>query len=118
VAPSSVVLVFQYFAASDGTIRGVGGSESQGVAAPRADLDHASDHGPVVTLGVERWRQGRTALANVLLKNPDVVSWWVGEGVKRRLEEGEFADELDRLDRQLTTSANEARGKGGTYSTS
>ena len=35
----------------------------------------------VVTLGVERWRQRGTALAEVLQKNADVVSWWVGEGV-------------------------------------
>jgi hypothetical protein len=38
----------------------------------------------VVTLGVERWRQKGTELAAVLKKNSDVVSFWAGEGARRR----------------------------------
>jgi len=55
----------------------------------------------VVTLGVERWRQRATPLARVLDKNPNVVSWWVGKGIRRRLEDEGFAKELDHLDIQL-----------------
>jgi len=65
------------------------------------DRDTAAMRRLVVTLGVERWRQRGTSLARVLDKNPNVVSWWVGEGVRRRLEDEDFAKELDRLDIQL-----------------
>jgi len=62
----------------------------------------------VVTLGVERWRQNRTALAVVLNKNPDVVSWWAGEGARRKLEDEDFAAELERIDEELSASEAEA----------
>jgi len=58
----------------------------------------------VATLGVERWGQRGCELAAVLNKNPDVVSWWVGEGVRRRLEDPEFAQKLEELDEQLAGS--------------
>ena len=61
----------------------------------------------VVTLGVERWRQRGTALARVLDKNPNVVSWWVGEGIRRRLEDEDYAKKLDRLDIQLAAELAE-----------
>jgi len=67
----------------------------------------------VVTLGIERWRQNRTALAGVLLKNADVVSWWAGEGARRRIEDEGFAKELNRLDRKLAAKVNDRRSKGG-----
>ena len=66
----------------------------------------------VVTPGVERWRQNRTALAGVLLKNPDVVSWWAGEGARRRIEDKGFAKELNRLDRMLAAKVDNPRRKG------
>jgi hypothetical protein len=37
-----------------------------------------------------------------LKKHQDVVSWWVGEGVRRRLENEELAAEIDRLDKKLS----------------
>jgi len=40
-------------------------------------------------------------LAKILDKNSNVVSWWVGEGIRRRLEDDDIAKELDRLDIQL-----------------
>ena len=55
----------------------------------------------IVTLGVERWRQSRTGLARVLQKNPDVVSWWAGEGAKSRVSDPAYAAQLDRLDRGI-----------------
>jgi hypothetical protein len=58
----------------------------------------------VATLGVERWRQKRTALAGVLGKNPDVVSFWAGEGARRRQEDAGYARKLDELDARLSTS--------------
>ena len=60
----------------------------------------------IVTLGVERWRQNRTELAKVLQKNPDVVSWWAGEGAARRMEDPEFAAQLDRMDQELARRAS------------
>ena len=55
----------------------------------------------IATLGVERWGQKGKDLAGVLHKNPDVVSQWVGQGVRRRLEDPEFSRRLDQLDQQL-----------------
>ena len=66
----------------------------------------------VVTLGIEGWRQNRTALAGVLLKNADVVSWWAGEGARRRIEDEGFAKELNRLDRKLAAKVNDPQRKG------
>jgi hypothetical protein len=58
----------------------------------------------VATLGVERWRQKRTALAAVLNKNPDVVSFWAGEGARRRQEDADYAAKLDEFDKRLSAS--------------
>jgi REP element-mobilizing transposase RayT len=63
----------------------------------------------MVTLGVERWRQPRTGLAKVLHKNPDVVSWWAGEGARNRINDPEYAAALDRLDQRLAARAAEMR---------
>ncbi len=65
----------------------------------------------VATLGVERWEQRGTELAKVLNKNADVVSWWVGQGVRRRQEDPGFAQRLEELDAQLAgaTTEEEAR---------
>ena len=73
------------------------------LASRARDRETAGKRRLVATLGVERWRQKGKELAAVLNKNPDVVSWWVGEGIRRRLEDEEFAAELDRLDRELST---------------
>ena len=59
----------------------------------------------IVTLGVERWRQNRTRLASVLQKNPDVLSWWAGEGAALRLEDPDFAGTLNRADEKLSQKA-------------
>ena len=60
----------------------------------------------IVTLGVERWRQNRTRLAGVLQKNPDVLSWWAGEGAALRHEDPDFAATLDRADEELSRKAS------------
>ena len=59
----------------------------------------------VATLGVERWGQKGRELGRVLGKNSDMVSAWVGEGVRRRLTDADFARKLDDLDRALAESA-------------
>jgi REP element-mobilizing transposase RayT len=64
----------------------------------------------VATLGVERWGQKGRELARVLGKNSDMVSAWVGQGVRRRLIDAGFARRLDDLDRTLTESAASGRG--------
>jgi hypothetical protein len=61
----------------------------------------------LVMLGVERWRQGRTGRARVLQKNPDVVSWWAGEGTKSRISDAEYAAELDNVDQGVAALAAE-----------
>jgi hypothetical protein len=48
----------------------------------------------------------------MLGKNPDVVSYWVGQGVRRRLDDPNFARRLDALDRELAEST-----VGGKWST-
>ena len=58
----------------------------------------------VATLGVERWRQNRTELAAVLNKNPDVVSYWAGEGARRRQEDADYTAKLDELDERLSAA--------------
>ena len=80
---------------------GVAGIDADRLASRARDRETALARRLVVTLGVERWRQCGTDLAVVLAKNPDVVSWWVGEGARLRSEDDRFADELDSLDRQL-----------------
>ena len=72
------------------------------LASRARDQDTAGKRRLVVTLGVERWRQKGTELAKVLNKNPDVVSWWVGEGIRRRQEDEEFATRFDMLDTELS----------------
>ena len=57
----------------------------------------------VTTLGVERWGQRGAEIAVVLGKNPDVVSWWVGQGVRRRLQDADFARRNDRLDQEMAS---------------
>jgi hypothetical protein len=69
------------------------------------DRDTAAARRLMVTLGVERWRQGRKGLAEVMQKNPDVVSWWAGEGAKARVNDPAYAEELDRLDEALAAKA-------------
>ena len=67
----------------------------------------------VATLGVERWGQKGRDLAAALGKNPDVVSWWVGEGVRLRLEDPEFARQLEDLDQEMAGSEGACDGAGG-----
>jgi hypothetical protein len=58
----------------------------------------------VATPGVERWSQTRTALAAVLSENPDVVSFWAGEGARRRQEGPDYAAKPDELDERLSAA--------------
>lgn len=81
---------------------GVAGIDADRLASRARDRQTALARRLVVTLGVERWRQRGTELARVLAKNSDVVSWWVGEGAKRRLEDDQFAVEFDAIDRRLS----------------
>jgi REP element-mobilizing transposase RayT len=71
------------------------------VSSRRRDRAVAAVRRLIVTLGVERWRQNRTELAKVLEKNPDVISWWAGEGAALRGEDSEFAAEMGRADEAL-----------------
>jgi hypothetical protein len=81
-------------------------SESSDLAPMRVrDRRTAAARKLIVTLGVERWRQSRTGLARVLEKNPDMVSFWAGEGAKSRVNNPEYAAELDRLDEGLAAKA-------------
>lgn len=85
------------------------GFDFEHLASRARDRETAGARRLVVTLGVERWRQKGTALACVLKKNPDVVSWWVGEGIRRRLKDEEFTTKLDKLDKKLSASLTQSR---------
>jgi len=45
----------------------------------------------------------------VLKKNTGVVSWWVGEGIRGRLEDEEFPTKIDELDTELSASLTRKR---------
>jgi putative transposase len=87
-------LVCEYLGADVGTL----GGRSKG----RETVKHRR---LVAALGVERWRQRCKDLGDVLGKNPDVVSYWVGEGARRRQVDPEFARLLDQLDEFLTNAS-------------
>ena len=80
------------------------GFDPDQLASRARDRDTANARKVVATLGVERWSQRRTALAAVLNKNPDVVSFWAGEGARRRQEDPDYAAKLDELDGRLSAS--------------
>jgi hypothetical protein len=68
------------------------------------DVKHRHGWTVIATLGVERWGRKRTALASVLNKNPDVVSFWAGEGALRRQQVPDYASMLDALGERLSSS--------------
>jgi len=80
------------------------GFDPDQLASRSRDRDTANARKVVATLGVERWGQRRTALAAVLNKNPDVVSFWAGEGARRRQEDPDYAAKLNELDERLSVS--------------
>lgn len=87
------------------TVCGLLGIDMEVVCSRVRDRGTAYARKTIVTLGVERWRQSRVGLARVLQKNPDMVSWWAGEGAKLRTSDPSFAAELDRLDESLASRA-------------
>jgi hypothetical protein len=72
------------------------------VASPLKDRRAVQARRVISVLGVERWSQPGTELARVLGRNPEVVSWWVGEGVRQRLRDPDFARRLDDIDEALS----------------
>jgi len=70
----------------------------------------------IAACGVERWDQRAGHLAAVLKKHPVVVSRWVNEAGKIRLEDDDFAAELNALDEALSEkvmgSLKETSGAG------
>lgn len=85
------------------TVCGLLGVDVAVVCSRVRDRGTAAARKVIVTLGVERWRQGRVGLARVMQKNPDMVSWWAGEGAKRRISDPEYAANLNRLDKALAS---------------
>ena len=57
----------------------------------------------MATVGLQRWRQGAKALANVLEVYPDTVSRQAARGENRALEDSDFSTRLDELDRLLAS---------------
>ncbi len=55
----------------------------------------------------ERWDQRAGHLAAVLKKHPVVVSRWVSEAGKIRIEDDDFAADVETLDQALSTKAIE-----------
>jgi REP element-mobilizing transposase RayT len=62
----------------------------------------------VSVLGVERYRQRVSELADSLGKNPGSVSRWVSAGAARRADEPHFARRLEELDRALQKAGKRA----------
>ena len=89
------------------------GVEPARLASRARDRSTAEMRRIVTTLAVERWGQKGRDIAAFLGKNPDVVSYWVGQGVRRRLEDPDFARRLDALDRELAESAAGGRSVSG-----
>jgi len=82
------------------------------LASRSRDRSTAESRRIVATLGVERWGQKGRELARVLGKNSDMVSAWVGEGVRRRIADAGYARRLDDLDRALAETAATGWGPG------
>ena len=59
----------------------------------------------VATLGLQRWRQGPKALADVLGVYPDSLGRQASRGGRRALEDPAFAARLDNLDRLLASKS-------------
>jgi REP element-mobilizing transposase RayT len=88
------------------------GAAPESLASRSRDRSTAEARRIVATLGVERWGQKGRELGRVLGKNSDMVSAWVGEGVRRRLADVGFARRLDDLDRALAEAAAHGWGPG------
>ncbi len=56
---------------------------------------------------------GGERLAAFLGKHPDAVSYWVGQGVRRRLEDSNYARRLDALHQKLAGPAADSEGPTG-----
>ena len=88
------------------------GAEPASLASRSRDRSTAEVRRIVATLGVERGGQKGRELAGVLGKNSDMVSAWVGEGVRRRIADAGYARRLDDLDRALAETAATGWGPG------
>lgn len=85
-------------------IRGIcdlAGFDFDHLASRSRDRQAADARKVISVLGIERWEQNRTEIARVLAKNPDVVSYWAGEGARRRRADPAYAEMLDKLDARL-----------------
>jgi REP element-mobilizing transposase RayT len=78
------------------------------VVSRRRDSGTARFRRLIATLGIERWRQRGSELAEVLNKHPDVVSSWASCGSHQRTSDEGWADSIDQLDRRLMDFWNEA----------
>jgi hypothetical protein len=85
-------------------ICGLAGFDVEQLPSRARDRSTADARKVLATLGVERWGQKRTALASVLNKNPDVVSFWAGDGARRRKQDPDYKSTLDALDQRLSSS--------------
>ena len=55
----------------------------------------------IITLGRERWSQSTKDLAPALDKSADTVTYIQREGVRQRLDDGEFLRKYENLDEAL-----------------
>jgi hypothetical protein len=81
--------------------------ELEDVASRRQDSATGRLRRLIASCGVERWDQRAGHLAAVLRKHPAVVSRWVSEAGKTRIEDVDFAADLETLDQALSTKAIE-----------
>ena len=83
------------------------GVDPDDVASRRQDSATGVLRRLIASCGVERWDQRAGLLAAVLKKHPVVVSRWVSEAGKIRIEDDGFAADLESLDQALSTKAIE-----------
>ncbi len=55
----------------------------------------------VVGIGIERWRQSARALAELLDRRPDLISWWAKRAAELRSQDNRFAKEYAKTDELL-----------------
>ena len=66
----------------------------------------------IAAVGVERWGQRAGHLATLLNKHPVAVSRWVADAARLRHDKPAFAEEIESLDRALSSWALEAQQRG------
>jgi len=86
--------------------------ELEGLASSRRDSKTAALRKLIAAVGVERWGQRAGHLAALLNKHPVAVSRWVADAARLRHDKPAFAEEIESLDKALSSWAVDAQRRG------